>query len=137
MLTRQNLGKSRIFAIFRVLEDAFAAPTGGTGGAARCHLYWLGMRYDKTIKTKNFFEKLFFSMTKNREQNHKKTSKFFGRKATSSPCGARRVRSLTPGAERYPSRLLGPSLPGAADSPEPRGTDRRNHNRLGSWSVLR
>ena len=39
-----------IFAIFRVLGDASGAPTGGTGGVARCHLERLGIGYDKKIK---------------------------------------------------------------------------------------
>ena len=57
-LVTQNV---RFFLIFRILGGAFAAPTGGTGGVARCHLHGLGMRYDKKIKTtKN--EKLYFSM---------------------------------------------------------------------------
>ena len=53
--------KIMIFPDFRV---AFATPTGGPGGVARCHLQGLGMRYDKKTKTKKNWSKLFFSMRK-------------------------------------------------------------------------
>ena len=54
------------FGKFRVFGEAFAAPTGGTQGVARCHLQRLGMRYDKKTKMKKiqkhqFFDDFFFS----------------------------------------------------------------------------
>ena len=50
--------------IFRIFEDVFATPTGGTKGVARRHWQGLGMRYDKKLKTKTFWSKRFFSMRK-------------------------------------------------------------------------
>ena len=53
--------KIMIFSDFRV---AFAAPTGGPGGVARCHLHGLGVRYDKKYKKNKKMVKTFFSMKK-------------------------------------------------------------------------
>ena len=67
------------FRDFPGLQGAFAAPTGGPGGVARCHLHGLGTRYDKKIKTKKNWSKLFFSMRKNfpKKNRNRKKSRIF------------------------------------------------------------
>ena len=57
-----NLVDFRDFPGFGV---AFAAPTGGPGGVARCHLQGLRMRYHKKYINRNIFENIFFFDEKN------------------------------------------------------------------------
>ena len=88
MKTNGLRAKILIFGIFRILGDAFAAPTAGTGGVARCHLHGLDLIHDEKIKNKNKIEKTFFSMrnifSKQNRFLKKIENRYFSRKKFSS-----------------------------------------------------